>query len=205
MDSSHNIVPNGNNIEENKHTIKENNLNGEKSTEKINYGENDPRGDFPITKRGSEKVVKREENENGGDRNVHRPPSISTSARSGGKTSKTATPVSGSFPEPQRPRSGRASGIAIKRSHKKGAGLAAQLAAQAAAAEEEGTLLQGEEEEEEDESELRYCYCNGVSYGDMVGCDNQDCKMEWFHLECAGLTKAPSKNSKSQAFAGLTR
>ena len=46
-------------------------------------------------------------------------------------------------------------------------------------------------EEGEDEGEERYCYCNGVSYGEMVACDNKDCKREWFHLECAGLRKAP--------------
>ncbi len=56
--------------------------------------------------------------------------------------------------------------------------------------------MQGEEEEEEeyDGSELRYCYCNGVSYGEMVACDMENCQKEWFHLGCVGLTKAPMKN-----------
>ncbi|EPQ19747.1 Inhibitor of growth protein 3 [Myotis brandtii] len=30
-----------------------------------------------------------------------------------------------------------------------------------------------------------------VSYGEMVGCDNQDCPIEWFHYGCVGLTEAP--------------
>jgi hypothetical protein len=30
-----------------------------------------------------------------------------------------------------------------------------------------------------------------VSFGEMVGCDNPDCKVEWFHFECVGLTLPP--------------
>ena len=167
-------------------------------------GGGDGAGDQSVPKKMQEKALKREETENGivggGRSRADRPPSISTSTRGAGKASKTATPISASFPEPQRPRSGRANEMTIKRSHKKGAGLAAQLAAQAAAAEEEGSSIQGdgeEEEEEDDLTNLRYCYCNGISYGDMVACDSDTCKGQWFHYECAGLTKAPMKNSKS--------
>eukprot|EP00179_Madagascaria_erythrocladioides_P010943 CAMPEP_0198364418 /NCGR_PEP_ID=MMETSP1450-20131203/153369_1 /TAXON_ID=753684 ORGANISM="Madagascaria erythrocladiodes, Strain CCMP3234" /NCGR_SAMPLE_ID=MMETSP1450 /ASSEMBLY_ACC=CAM_ASM_001115 /LENGTH=216 /DNA_ID=CAMNT_0044071845 /DNA_START=75 /DNA_END=722 /DNA_ORIENTATION=+ len=39
-----------------------------------------------------------------------------------------------------------------------------------------------------DPDEPRYCYCQQVSYGEMVGCDNDDCKYEWFHFQCVGLT-----------------
>jgi len=42
-----------------------------------------------------------------------------------------------------------------------------------------------------DPNEPRYCYCNQVSYGVMVGCDNEECTREWFHYGCAGLTEAP--------------
>ncbi|BEJ01881.1 hypothetical protein CcaverHIS631_0605630 [Cutaneotrichosporon cavernicola] len=45
---------------------------------------------------------------------------------------------------------------------------------------------------EVDPNEPRYCYCNQVSYGEMVGCDNDDCPMEWFHLSCLGLTHPPA-------------
>jgi hypothetical protein len=76
--------------------------------------------------------------------------------------------------------------------------LAQQLLAAQAAAEEDGSLLgEGEEEEEGDgETEPRYCYCNGVSHGQMIACDYEGCEMEWFHLECAGLTRAPSEKCK---------
>ncbi|EST06215.1 Zinc finger, PHD-finger [Kalmanozyma brasiliensis GHG001] len=43
----------------------------------------------------------------------------------------------------------------------------------------------------DDADEARYCFCNNVSYGDMIGCDDDDCEREWFHLGCVGLTKPP--------------
>lgn len=42
-----------------------------------------------------------------------------------------------------------------------------------------------------DPNEPRYCLCNQVSYGEMVGCDNPECPIEWFHYGCVGLTDAP--------------
>jgi len=42
-----------------------------------------------------------------------------------------------------------------------------------------------------DPNEPTYCICNRVSFGEMVGCDNPDCKVEWFHFECVGLTSPP--------------
>ena len=41
-----------------------------------------------------------------------------------------------------------------------------------------------------DPNEPRYCICSQVSYGDMVGCDNEHCQYEWFHYSCIGI-KAP--------------
>lgn len=42
-----------------------------------------------------------------------------------------------------------------------------------------------------DEDKEVYCYCQQVSFGDMVGCDGPDCKLEWFHLSCIGLASPP--------------
>jgi len=47
-----------------------------------------------------------------------------------------------------------------------------------------------------DPNEPRYCYCNQVSYGEMIACDNPDCNREWFHLGCAGLTAPPKGRGK---------
>ena len=53
-----------------------------------------------------------------------------------------------------------------------------------------------ETDEGEGEDEPRYCYCNGVSYGQMVACDNDACPREWFHLQCVQLEKAPGGRTK---------
>lgn len=29
------------------------------------------------------------------------------------------------------------------------------------------------------EDEQTYCICNRVSFGEMIGCDDEDCKTEW--------------------------
>lgn len=40
-------------------------------------------------------------------------------------------------------------------------------------------------------TEPTYCYCNQVSFGEMVGCDGDECKREWFHLPCIGFKNPP--------------
>ncbi len=42
-----------------------------------------------------------------------------------------------------------------------------------------------------DPNEPTYCLCQQVSYGEMIGCDNNDCTIEWFHFGCMGLTTKP--------------
>ncbi|KAK9159918.1 hypothetical protein Syun_006259 [Stephania yunnanensis] len=42
-----------------------------------------------------------------------------------------------------------------------------------------------------DPNEPTYCTCNQVSYGEMVACDNANCKIEWFHFGCVGLKEKP--------------
>ncbi|XP_073823305.1 inhibitor of growth protein 5 isoform X1 [Musca autumnalis] len=42
-----------------------------------------------------------------------------------------------------------------------------------------------------DPNEPTYCLCHQVSYGEMIGCDNPDCPIEWFHFACVGLTIKP--------------
>lgn len=40
-----------------------------------------------------------------------------------------------------------------------------------------------------DESE---CICGKPAYGEMVGCENPECPVEWFHPECVGLGRVPA-------------
>ncbi|XP_043953749.1 inhibitor of growth protein 2 [Gambusia affinis] len=42
-----------------------------------------------------------------------------------------------------------------------------------------------------DPNEPTYCLCEQVSYGEMIGCDNDQCHIEWFHFSCVGLTYKP--------------
>ena len=42
-----------------------------------------------------------------------------------------------------------------------------------------------------DPNEPTYCICQDVSWGEMIGCDNNDCPIEWFHFGCMGLTAKP--------------
>jgi hypothetical protein len=62
----------------------------------------------------------------------------------------------------------------------------------------------GEDDDDEpDVNEPRYCLCNQVSYGEMVGCDADGCPREWFHLGCVGLEVAPK--GKGQSPPAFTR
>ncbi|KAK8134279.1 Chromatin modification-related protein [Apiospora sp. TS-2023a] len=113
-----------------------------------------------------------------------------------GRASKPSTPALGAFPDQARSRSARnAQTDKPKRSHKKGASAQATLAAQAVD-EDAHSSAHGEDDGEIDANEPRYCYCNGVSYGEMVACDADDCEKEWFHLGCVGLKSAPSSSTK---------
>ena len=44
-------------------------------------------------------------------------------------------------------------------------------------------------------AEPTYCFCNNVSYGDMIACDNEACLYEWFHFPCIGISEKPQKGS----------
>lgn len=40
-------------------------------------------------------------------------------------------------------------------------------------------------------SPTTYCWCGGEEAGRMVACDNPQCRIEWFHFGCVGLTRKP--------------
>ncbi|KAI0541745.1 hypothetical protein GGR58DRAFT_414207 [Xylaria digitata] len=113
-----------------------------------------------------------------------------------GRASKPSTPALGSFPDAApRSRSARnTSTTTAKRSHKKGASQHAIPTRIMDA--DTNSSGHGDDEGEVDADEPLYCYCNGVSYGEMVACDADDCEREWFHLDCVGLKAAPPSNMK---------
>ncbi|KAH6991847.1 hypothetical protein EDB82DRAFT_429269 [Fusarium venenatum] len=62
--------------------------------------------------------------------------------------------------------------------------------------EDTNSSIQGDGDDSKiDEDEPKYCYCNEVSYGEMIACDADECPREWFHLECVGLKVAPKSEA----------
>ncbi|KAI9463309.1 hypothetical protein BJY52DRAFT_76876 [Lactarius psammicola] len=55
-------------------------------------------------------------------------------------------------------------------------------------AEGEDDVEEGNGDEDEDnEDKTLYCFCQKMSYGEMVACDNAECTYQWFHLPCVNL------------------
>ncbi|KAI0368895.1 hypothetical protein BV20DRAFT_997894 [Pilatotrama ljubarskyi] len=55
----------------------------------------------------------------------------------------------------------------------------------------DGTLSAGGEPDGDADDGKTYCFCDGVSYGEMIACDDEECEKEWFHIACVGLTVVP--------------
>ena len=47
---------------------------------------------------------------------------------------------------------------------------------------------------ENTETERKWCYCNGENYGKMIGCDNKNCSIQWFHVKCLGHKRIPKQS-----------
>ncbi|KAF5137662.1 Transcriptional regulatory protein PHO23 [Metarhizium anisopliae] len=117
-----------------------------------------------------------------------------------GRASKPSTPALATFQEAARSRPSRSTETGSKKSHKKSGPVAQVVLIQQAAAAADtdaSSSMQGDDEDGDiDGDEPTYCYCNSVSYGEMVACDADDCKREWFHLACVGLKVAPGSRTK---------
>jgi hypothetical protein len=40
-------------------------------------------------------------------------------------------------------------------------------------------------------NEQTFCFCQQVSHGEMVACDNPSCEIQWFHMACLDMKRAP--------------
>jgi len=49
--------------------------------------------------------------------------------------------------------------------------------------------------EKDTSEEKKYCKCQQISYGQMICCDNPDCKIQWFHIKCVDIDD-PNKLEK---------
>ncbi|RMJ21921.1 PHD finger domain protein, partial [Aspergillus sp. HF37] len=152
------------------------------------YSENPAKMLTPLDTKGEEMDGKPAESVEAGEP----PASAHSNPAPKGRSSKTSTPVLSTFGEvAQRARPTRSTDPAPgKRSHKKRSSVSIP---QPVLSEDES--VHGGDDED-DETEPRYCYCNEVSFGEMVACDNDACPREWFHLSCVGMSKPPGKNVK---------
>ena len=42
-------------------------------------------------------------------------------------------------------------------------------------------------------TEQKYCYCKKEKPGEMIGCDGDNCSIEWFHVDCLRKKRIPKK------------
>ena len=62
------------------------------------------------------------------------------------------------------------------------------------------TTLDNEKSQEEIQlssshsADTSYCLCHQGESGWIIACDNPNCSIEWFHFECAGLTRKFRRN-----------
>lgn len=124
-------------------------------------------------------------------------PTVTTKS---GRASKPSTPALATFQEaaPPRSRSSRNNdGAGTGKKNQKKAGPTIHATVAQLADEDTNSSMQGDEDDGDiDADEPTYCYCNGVSYGEMVACDADECPREWFHLECVGLKVAPTSKGE---------
>ncbi|KAJ7116833.1 hypothetical protein C8R43DRAFT_960857 [Mycena crocata] len=98
--------------------------------------------------------------------------------------SLSGTPVPGAGDwAPPHPQTLEGPGMPVARNH---ASLAANTPAPAndSAPQEAG-------DDEGDGDNRPYCFCQRVSFGQMIACDDSSCQWEWFHIACIGLTTPP--------------
>lgn len=53
--------------------------------------------------------------------------------------------------------------------------------------------IRPQNQQEVKEGERLYCYCRAAydEASEMIGCDGDNCQIEWFHFECVGILVAP--------------
>ncbi|KAF9771179.1 hypothetical protein IL306_011191 [Fusarium sp. DS 682] len=155
----------------------------------------------PATTASSKKDVKKPDENDRKSESLPPAPQTSTVTTKSGRASKPSTPALATFQEATQPRarsSRNTDGTGTGKKNQKKAGPIIHAAVAAQLAEEDtNSSMQGDEDDGDiDADEPTYCYCNGVSYGEMVACDADECPREWFHLECVGLKVAPTSKAK---------
>ncbi|KAI9158415.1 Chromatin modification-related protein [Paramyrothecium foliicola] len=148
-----------------------------------------------------EKEPKTEERDRKSESIPPTPQVATTVTTKSGRASKPSTPALSTFQEAARPRSSRNSESigGSKKSHRKSSSVAQIVIPPPPVEGPTSGNLHGDGEDDDgdiDADEPTYCYCNSVSYGEMVACDAEGCPREWFHLACVGLRVAPGSKTK---------
>ncbi|EJT98799.1 hypothetical protein DACRYDRAFT_57152 [Dacryopinax primogenitus] len=47
---------------------------------------------------------------------------------------------------------------------------------------------EGEGEGAETDDQNPYCFCRKPSWGEMIGCEDDDCDFQWFHIGCVNVS-----------------
>lgn len=58
----------------------------------------------------------------------------------------------------------------------------------------EGIMKKEDSAEKRDEGNERVCYCRRNLNSKLIACDDENCKIEWFHLGCVGISESPEGN-----------
>ena len=58
--------------------------------------------------------------------------------------------------------------------------------------------VQSSHESSASNSERRWCYCKKEKEGELIGCDNSQCSIEWFHTTCLKITTIQKVNGFAQ-------
>jgi hypothetical protein len=44
---------------------------------------------------------------------------------------------------------------------------------------------------QDNDKEAIWCFCSQPNYGNMIGCSNDNCTIQWFHFDCLRIRRAP--------------
>ena len=109
-------------------------------------------------------------------------------------TSTLSIPIQRPVPIPQRVTSNTGITLGATQTTSSNAGTPTPTASRAGQKRKATTAFRRDSSVDEiaaDEDSQVYCFCQQVSFGEMVACDNENCEREWFHLPCVELTSPP--------------
>lgn len=62
-----------------------------------------------------------------------------------------------------------------------------------------------DELDDTEDYEKNWCYCRQPVYGEMIFCENPNCRIEWFHCDCLWIRKPPKGSWRCQSCRKLPK